>query len=449
MLFRSPPTVLVRMLPSREPGTLIRINDHQYRLFDERTTVIEINDRSGEKGYIINLSEYGCTADGKYQLLIDVPNDRRNRYWEFTLIRDFSFEFEDAPYIFSPRGTVRLNESLQVVADDRSKKMSGENAFNFEIGAAHDFIEFATLSDSTNIPFRIYVPALKWQFNDDQWQIEKPSEIWHSEFPNTIKIKYPDDTITMSLDDPSDDDALEQCASFTKLKEKHLFECDVTRFKSWFGRNPAIRHIYLDFPRNRQEFISVVTRSVVASCLIRGDFARGRLIGDFNILGKADYCVDIEYNGSLLTEKETIAQNRIDVPAQLRSGRYKITIFESEEDDTGFGDILYLPIGTFEHDLLNPSDLSGKNFIIKHIKDGERSVFNMPLSCDYYVDNLKRHDLDDMGTYFGRMYAKGFDGRILTSFDVRVRFFDPERLSLVHLTLRNDDEYIEIGRAHI
>ncbi len=37
---------------------------------------------------------------------------------------------------------------------------------------------------------------------------------------------------------------------------------------------------------------------------------------------------------------------------------------------------------------------------------------------------------------------------MLISFDVRVSFFDSDRLNLVHLTLRDDDEYIEFLYDH-
>ncbi len=71
-----------------------------------------MGDRSGETGYILNLSDYGCTEDGLFNVAVDVPNDRTNRFWQFVLINGISFEFEDAPYIFKSKGTIRFMEAF-------------------------------------------------------------------------------------------------------------------------------------------------------------------------------------------------------------------------------------------------------------------------------------------------------------------------------------------------
>lgn len=441
-IYTRPPTALVRMLPNRELGTRICINDNQYRLFDELTTVINIADNSGEHGFIIALKDYECSQDGIYRLLIDVPNDRTRRFWEFALIRHFSFDFEEAPYVFQPRGTIRFPGGFQITPDSKCKQLNGENVFNFEISPIEDAIEFTVES----LPIRLYVPALKWKFDEAEWHIEKPNDIWHSEFPTIIYLKHPEERITISLDDPEDDESIEHLLSYNKLKDRHLFACDMTPFKSWFGRDKAFRCVFLEVSGDRHKLVRVVTRSVVSSATLRGDFPNGRLIVDFTILGCSEYFVDIKCNGDLVAEKASIENERVDIPASLNSGTYKMIVFESEEDDTGFGDIVYLPIGTFIQELLNPQDLRGKNFAVRYIG---KDIFRQSLSCIYYVDNLQRAEPFDGMTYYARLFAKNVQRQVLASYDVRVEFFNLHKLNIVNIAVKDDKaDYVEFLYDH-
>ena len=83
-------------------------------MFDFDTIVLELKDGSDEIGYLIKLSDYGCTKDGLYQVYIDVPNDRTNRNWSFVLINNIYYEFEEAPYIFKTKGSIILNNDLNI-----------------------------------------------------------------------------------------------------------------------------------------------------------------------------------------------------------------------------------------------------------------------------------------------------------------------------------------------
>lgn len=444
-IYKKPPTVLIKILPSREVGTRILINDHQYRLFDETTTVVSLNERNEEMGYIINLADYNCINDGIYRVAVDVPNDRSNRYWEFCLINDFSFEFEDAPYVFSPRGTILFKEALEIIPDEQSEKLSGENAFNFEIDNNSDDIMFwfKTVS-GVIIPVIISVPVFKWKFGDTDWEIEAPSEIWHSDFPTWIYIKYPNDTIRMYMDDSANDEVAEGSAIFAKLKEKNIFLCDMTRFKSWFGRDQDIRKIYLDFPNNTQEFISVVTRSTVRSCTISGDYKNNTLICKLEIIGKAKYYADIKCDGIIIAEKHFVHEGYLEIKTRIISGKYRVTVFEEEDDDTGFGNANFLYVDEFKQDILNPYDLNGKNILINHIKKSEDSVFSIPLNCRYVIEDLYQKEKTDKHSYYGRMTVSRNSGHAFLAFsDVRVEFLSLNKLNLTRITFLDDEEYYE------
>lgn len=442
-IYNKAPALLLKILPSRTSGTLIQVNGRNFRLFDYETVVVDIDERSGQKGYIINTSDYGCSEDGIYQMLIDVPNDRKRRYWEFAVIKGFNFKFEEAPYIFSHRGTIRFGDGLKIESGGVSEKIHNENAFNFEINPKCDDIMFSLLTDSTKIPLRVYVPALKWKFDNGDWQVERPPELWHNDFPTMIYIKHPDDTLTFCMDDDDVYESQEQEQSYNKLKGKHLFECDMTRFKSWFGREVAMRRVMLQLCDGKTEFIRVVTRSIALSCIIRGDYENDMLIGEVDIIGKARYYADIKLNNYLFAEKVMISHGKFALRSELVSGTYIVDIFEEDDDDTGFGDPCYFLIAHFEQDLLNPNNLSGKCIEVKRIRKGQESNTYLPLNYRFTIENLSYSDELDKHHYTGQMFVDNSTGqyrKLVAAYQVNVNFYNMNKLKYAKLSFLDGNE---------
>lgn len=447
-IYSAPPTALLKIAAKRANGTIIEINGNMYRLFEKDTTVIELGDRSGETGYILNLSDYGCTQDGIYTIFVDVPNDRTNRFWQFALINGISYEFEEAPYIFKSKGTIRFNEVLEVYSQDNEiMKNSDENSFNFVIQPGIDCLQYKFNTERDAIKLCFDVPALKWKFGTGTWNVEKPSDIWYSEFPDLIYFKYPDDKIVLSMDEQIDDEnnVESQTVQYLKLKSTGLFVCDTTRFKSWFGREKVIRSVYIDLPKNRTEFIRVVTRSVITSQILTTDFKYEKLIGELYIVGNANYYVDVMLveTKELLAEKLQVIDGKFVIEGIIESGKYKISVFEDEEDDTGFGISNYLPIGEFIHNLINPHDLQGKNIAIKYIKKGENSMFQIQLSCHYIVCNLKLIDKSDKHNYKGVLVINTMYGGSPICYAVNVNIPDLNKLQYISLTYFDGYDNVE------
>lgn len=447
-IYSAPPTILLKIAAKRANGTLINVNGSIYRLFDSETTIIDLNDRSGETGYILNLGDYGCEKDNIYTVIVDVPNDRTNRFWQFALINGITYEFEEAPYIFKSKGTIRFNEGLKVYSQDNEiLKNCDENSFNFAIHTEVDYLQFAYDTERDSIKLCFEVPALKWKFGSGAWNLDKPSDIWHSEFPSMIYIKYPDDRITLSMDEQIEDEnnSDSQMVKCMKLKSEGLFICDTTRFKSWFGREKIIRSVYIDLPKNRTEFIRVITRSVIASQILTTDSNYEKLIGKLDIIGNSNYYVDVRNleTGELLAEKLPVIDGEFVIEGIIGSGKYKISVFEDEEDDTGFGISNYLPVGDYEHNLVNPYDLQGKNIAIKYIKKGESSLFIIQPSCQYIVRNLKHIDNNDRHNYTGTLVTNTIYGSKTICNAVNVNIPDLNKLQFIYLTYYDGYDYIE------
>lgn len=446
-VYYAPPTMLIKMPEKKAIGTAIQINDNRYRMFDKQTTIIELGDRSGEVGYVINLKDYGCNKDGIYNIFVDVPNDRTNRSWQFALINGMSYEFEDAPYIFKTRGTISFNEELSVYTKNSSViKNTDENSYNFKINENDDYLGFYYKSKEQNIHLQFFIPVLKWSFDEKNWHIEKPTDIWHSDFPYHIYFKYPDDKLRISMDEliGHEDDMTEQSVTYYKSKIKGYFECDTTRFISWFGREKIKRIVFIEFVKKRIEFLNIVTRSVVVEHVLKGDFESEKLIGEFEIIGRAKYYADIVLLGTneILSKKLPIIDGKFVLESKLNSGKYKIIVYEDEEDDTGFGISNYLPIGEFIHKIINPYDLTGKNIAIKSIKKAENNIFQVKLSCDYVICNLTRVDENDRNNYKGKLLIRYFTGSPI-AYDVNVEFFNLNKLQYVYITYFDGYDFVE------
>jgi hypothetical protein len=435
-IYKKPPSVFVRMLPARSAGTAVVVNGNRHRFFDGFTTDLKLHDRSGDRGYLFSLADYGCEQDGIYTVFIDVPNDQTRRYWEFALIHEFGFKFENAPYIFSPRGMLRILGHLNLIPGSDSRKVPGENAFYFQIGVRADDIEFTAPTESAQIPVRINIPAFKWKFDDGPWQIDRPPVLWHGDLPIHVYIKYPAESIRISMEDPP------QSVLFHKIKTTNQFECDMTRFRSWLGRDRESRKVYVVFENGKTEFMTLITRSSVRSCILVGDFEKGVLIGKFDISGKADYCADLYIGDRLIAEKVPIRDGKLQLSMRIESDKYRIVVFEYEPDETGFGGGVRSQIAQFEQDLINPFNLTGKSFALRCIKESRGDVLGKPLRVQYIVKNLRPCDESDTQRYIGWICVKGQRGRVYYLDDVIVCFTPSSPLNQCQISLIDELELL-------
>lgn len=445
-IYSVPPTVMLKIKKSRAIGTAIDINGNRYRLFDKETVAIDLQDRSGETGYIINLRDYGCENDGVYTLYIDAPNDRTNRLWRFALINGIKYGFEDAPYIFKLKGTITFNDNLRIIPMENSvAKNIGENSYNFGLKPDTEFLGFKYKTDKGIIEIYFKIPIFKWSFNNKKWNIEKPADIWHSHFPTIIYIKYPDDRLKLSMDEDCNNDNNEQFDVYTKSKSEELFKCDLTRFKSWFDRESIKQSIIIDLPNIRTEFCTVVTKSVVESHIIKSDFESKKFIGEFEIIGNSNYYADIMImeTKKFLQEKIPLINGRFEFFDNLCSGLYKVSVFEDEEDDTGFGISNYLLIDEFTQDIINPFDLNGKNIALRSFMRSVKGATKYNFRLRYVVCDLIRDKEDNDNLYKGKLMINTVDDTSPILFDVKVEFFDLEKLNQIYLTFFDGSDSLE------
>lgn len=456
-VYKEVPYIFMRMNPNKIHGTAIVINGKKYRLYDNGRFMSGISsfplfDRTSELGFILNLKEMGLIHDGEYSVSIDVPNDRISRSWEFVLIYDFSYEFEDAPYIFMNRGTLSIPDSFDFKSSIHNQEVSNnKRRFNFDInpGEKYVFLSYMNL----NIGFE--VPYFAYKFSGEEWNNMPHVEVWYTNFNPKVSFIFNSDKIKIYLDDNGEDNSDQHFEEFYKSKQMGLFQCDLNRFKSWFGRDSLWRQMYIDLPGVEKpiSFLKIYTKSVFNSGMLKADFINNNLIGDFDLFGNSKYCVDIEYENNIVLEKQTLINYRFEVPFNLKTGIYKVSVYEIEEDEFGFGDSIYYQIGSFSTELLNPKDLSGMCIEVTkiHLVDDDTSF--LTLAKHYQVVNLEKTERDNI--YRGKMIVgKKF---LIATFPVFVHFFDLDHLQNTYITYVDDydegteflyDEYLRFIVKH-
>ena len=404
-IYSSIPSIYFRMKPLQENGTLILVNGEKHRFDVEKCVRFDLDEETEEKGYILKLSEY-ITEDGLCEILIDIPSSRKRREYRFALIRNFEFKYDNAPYIFQREGIIAFNPNLKISSRSSTDPII-DNRFPFVIEPDKDHLSFIVVAPRKKLDVRVYLPIFKWKFDNGDWRVDRPGEVWHKEFPEKISIKYPDDQITFfmtpvimeSSDIDSDSENEPFSVAFLKNKEKHLFECDTRRMLSWFGREEAKRILYIETNDKRFSFATVVTRCAVNSVKIVDDRKSGKLIFKSDISGYSDCVADILYGQELLAEKAAVTTSGIRLNVPLRSGVYKIIYYEEDEDeddDFGLGD--YQKFDEKEVSYHNRFDLAGKNVIINDIAKykADSSIFanHYEIRGLLQIDNIINDDSD-------------------------------------------------------
>lgn len=442
-LFQNIPYVVLKMATSKANGTCISINGRRSRLIDANVVTFSLEDRSNEVGYYVNLAELSCSSDGYYSIEVDIPSDALKK-WDFVYIEDIEPEFDGAPYIFEPRGTIHLPDRLNL-AHDRSccSKDSSGNIYKFEINPLCDELTFTTDLSGALVDLCFTIPALFWRFDATGWHHEQPAELWYSDFPAIVDLKIPHYKLVMYMDENGAEDSMveQQDLNFKKNNSADFISCDITKFHSYLKGGSALRTLWLDFHDQHIAFIKVLTESIVISCNLLGDYHNSLLIVEANIIGKANYVADVYLGECVIADKLPLLNGKLSVQTDLQSATYQIALFEDRTDESGFSFESYQQIGIFQQALVNPYDMRGKSFQILYMQKGINSQFRTPLYMRFFIEKLHLAlNVNDPMIYDGEMVVlKTGDEFIQAAYPVRVQFCDIEDLRHVSLSFMEDD----------
>lgn len=431
------PHIILRMPETKARGTCMEINTERFSLADVATMSFPIDDRSGDTGYWIEMDKFIIPQNGVYSIISDIPGSSTFT-WKFALIDRFKMTFEESPYIFEPRGVVRFCDTINLKPiGNNCKKDSSGNAFRFELSTVGRTVDFSCEKEPFSCILSVNVPALFTSFTGDDWSAERPDTIWHSELPDVIYIAAPQQKLTLFVEDDSNDSSSEiREKEYRRNANESFVACDIRWFKSYLdtGNNISVLNIKLD--AESTELLRVVRHSIATSCSIF-QIEEGRAIRvQASIIGKSRYYADIAREGVKLAEKLPLENEACTLNMLVENGQYSVELFESEEDDSGFGDVDYYSLGKFYSSIVNPYDMTGRSIQVLYVEKDNGANSILDLAFDYYVENLTRTSEKD--TYEGMMVVET-SFKQLAAFPVSVMFLDLSDPSIVSISFK--DEY--------
>lgn len=441
------PSFTVRLQPDLVNGAAFVVDGIPFRIGDVEKKEITVEDGSGDVGFLISLSSITAVNNGYHRIILDLPNGIR-REWSFCLIKGMRYEFEDAPYIFEPRGTVVL-QGIQVSGEESGlvKRLDGEGVYEFEIADVGRYLEFTAEDEAEMYKLEIPVPALFIMDQDEEWSCSRPSSVWYTELPDALKISAPGKRISLFTDSGNEEDGYGD-VDYVKARSADYFECDLTRIKSRINASEKVLcsiNIYVSGVA--EELIQVMTRDVVVSRNIIGDIENQSLLINVDYLGKDNCCIDVIKGDELIADKLVIIEGKVSIPVEHVGGRYIVSIYDVMEDDSGF-DSSYLKIDEFEQAVIDPYDMTGRSLkvlkIIEREKDSLSKVGELPLLYQNYIEDLRKTG-DDM-VYEGTLVVEKAPGDCVAAVHVVVEFDslkDPETVMLkFHNRYDEDIEFL-------
>lgn len=389
-VYRDAPDLLLTIPKSKRAGTILCCDDISYRLTDCQFTEFDTKDSKGVQAIILPTSQFpSCGKNGLHTITIDIPGNTYAKQYDFVLISGLEIRFDGSPYVFEERGTVSFPEHIRVSCD--YDRIPGENGFQFDLDGNSPLL---SVTVDGQIPLTIRIPMLCWSCDRENWNILPAGDLWHTEFLDMkyLYLRAPFSRVSLGTDtDAPDDDDTEQRSVSGELGADGVFTIDLIRFHSWLTRDVMRNGIFLKLGSTEYAFATVYTRSLVAAFDVTADYEAGLLTCLCDVIGKAEYFIDITHvdSDTQIAEKLPITDGRLEIEDRLRSGLYRFVLYEAEEDDSGF-DLEYLELATKDRKLVNRNDLSGQYLTVMKFKSTHRSNLYTEFRQEYIVRDLEK-----------------------------------------------------------
>ena len=430
------PSLLLTIPKTKLNGTALEVNGGRHRLGDCEYRDFDNLDSKGERAFLVPLAQFRSELQQALnQVMLDVPGNTSVRSYPFVWVQGFTAEFDGMPYVFQERGTVTFPENIEVrCAGQGTEKIAGENSYKFTFNSSQPKLPIEV--GLKHLPLRLDIPMFIWSTNGADWHIEPMGEVWHSAFPTQIYIVSPSSKIEISTDsDEQDDEDAEQHSIILEHRQDGPYLADLTRFKSWLTRDRVAYGITLRIAGKEYDFATVYVRSYVASCQISADFEKGKLSCKADVIGKAQYFLDVKClnTDTFIAEKAIIIGDGVELDCPCASGKYQIRIYEAEEDESGFEEPDYNEIYYAEETIINKDDLSGKCLNVRKFRPIRSSILYTQFGEDYWITGLQKTKL---GIYSGRLTVGGRD----MGLNIGIKFPDYDNLRYFCLYFWDDYE---------
>ena len=437
------PGLVINIEDERLNGTAIIVNNNKIKATNLKAVDIKNVNVIGQKYYYFDLSGVSGISIGINSVDVDVPGSSRGKRLDFVYLKDFNFLFEDAPYINKTRGTLRSNYRIdrKTIVDEH---VSENEYMDFEFtDLKEDILECPLILGGQKYSIGFKTPLLLYSTDRTEWTFYKPEDYWYADLPRVIYLSYPAKAIKLEF---VEDNGEKNAFTYEKRLDG-IIECDLTKLKSYVGpfhTKKMIHNIQLVDGNNEYDFLRIVNHSVFANVELSADVENDEITGNFDILGKGNYYVDILFKGKLICEKQELDSDRqLTVKAEIKTGYYDVSLFEGEEDEDSFDEIQYQIVGSLRKNLRNPADITGEHVELKHltyVNEGDvvRNLFVSAKRQNYISIDKKI----DQHTYEGTLIVAFHDTDIRDVKKVRITI--PKLNKVNSILVDFYDEYDEV-----
>jgi len=433
-VYNKVPKIIIEINKDQIAGTAILINGDIYKLQEFDIIISEYSNRKDKNIIEIDLSKI-INKNSLYEIYINVPKDNRKFYYQFVLIKNFSFSFNETPYIFVNKGSIEILSDIKLTPIN--SQLAQEYIYRFSIDDEEDFLKYNTIINNINITLLFEIPILKWKFDNNNYHINMLNDMWKEDLPNAITIKGPFKKIELQF---TNENEVEDNKVLAPIKKGNEFLFDLLRLKSWITNDYKYNNLYMNYigednRKNSVKFIKIFPKSVVTSTSLIGDFENKLIQCNLDIYGKAEYYIDIKYlsTNDLIIDKGKLVNGKITCHHDVKSGLYEVIVYEKLKKKSYFKNQEFQSIYGFKQNLLNLKNLVGSE--IKLIKIQKiRTGFSYALNINYTIKiNNKIRNY-----YYGDLYFIINDKPYRK--DVRLVFDEKDILHKVYIAFYEKDE---------
>lgn len=429
------PVFVVDVQKEKLKGTAIIINGEVSRLSESKFIDIKSGRKDDKEYYFIDLRQFKNIKAGYNQIIIDFPDSNRRLAGKFVYAPDFEYSFEDAPYVFNQRGTLKINRNIEKEAITDSVAHPAEY-HDFDLGELSDGLLILSAfigNDKTKLCFK--VPVLFYSFDNMTWSLYRPSDFWHSDFPSVFYIRYPGSKLYIGIASSDNNDAV---FSYNKSRE-NVFACDITKMMTYFYDGRKISILKLIKENGTDILFRILMKSHVRNVTLEIDYEKELLTWKCDILGENVYFADVCCNDEVLLEKGEIVDGILTAAVPIYSAKYMIKIYETDAESVFDDD--YAFVADFENSILCPSDLTDCCMKVSSIRRVGRETRHLEIEKDFYIFITEHDKASDNNkcNYFGIMVENFYKDNAAHASEVSIYIPDLNNINQVYVSFI--DEY--------
>lgn len=385
-------------------GTSLKISKSGEVIYNGRINVSELKEfklcemADDTYGYLIKLSDY-IENEGLYSIQLDIPGLDIRKY-RICFLNDFNYCFNDAPYIFKESGSISLPLSFNPknTKDWDKNEHSMCLTFSFKESDDKDKNEYfvnnkllikAFVSNEEAL-FAFDVPVLFWKFKEkDSWSYLHPKTLSVKDLPYKI---YVSGNLPLSSSSLFINDEMRYESETMAFKDKESSYCYRTAdFVEYLGKDKDYKTIGIQINNISYDFMTIACRSIVKNYSVIGVFEDKKIIGEFDIVGNSEYYVSISEKNTTIEDYVPLINGCFEVECNVHEGMYTVSLFELEEDDTGFDSSSYklIDIPVAIKDMTNLTDRCLDLVGIEYL-DAKFEGFSFKF--DYKITSIKKLD---------------------------------------------------------